>query len=61
MDSAGPWRALAESNQKAGAYGYVGNGILTTNLAGRLLRDLMLATASNLTELPVVQHRSPSA
>jgi glycine/D-amino acid oxidase-like deaminating enzyme len=40
------------------AGGYVGDGVSTTNLAGRTLRDLILGEASDLTRLPWVQHRS---
>lgn len=38
--------------------GYVGDGVTTTNLAGRTLRDLVLGRRSELTELPWVGHRS---
>jgi glycine/D-amino acid oxidase-like deaminating enzyme len=38
----------------AGAY--VGNGVATTNLAGRTLRDLVLGERTELTELPWVGH-----
>ncbi len=41
------------------AGGYVGDGVSTTNLAGRTLRDLVLGERSDLTRLPWVQHRSP--
>ncbi|MEP6625488.1 MAG: FAD-dependent oxidoreductase, partial [Acidimicrobiia bacterium] len=41
------------------AGGYVGDGVSTTNLAGRTLADLVLATESELTSLPWVNHRSP--
>ncbi len=40
------------------AGGYVGDGVSTTNLAGRTLRDLVLQRDSGLTRLPWVQHRS---
>ncbi len=40
------------------AGGYVGDGVSTTNLAGRTLRDLVLGTPSDLTALPWVNHRS---
>jgi glycine/D-amino acid oxidase-like deaminating enzyme len=40
------------------AGGYVGDGVSTTNLAGRTLRDLVLGRHSELTELPWVQHRT---
>jgi glycine/D-amino acid oxidase-like deaminating enzyme len=41
------------------AGGYVGDGLSTTNLAGRTLADLMTGTDSELTRLPWVGHRSP--
>ena len=43
-----------------GAGGYVGDGLSTTNLAGRTLADLITGKVSPLTELPWVNHRSPS-
>jgi glycine/D-amino acid oxidase-like deaminating enzyme len=42
----------------AWAGGYVGDGVSTTNLAGRTLRDLILGRATDLTALPWVGHRS---
>jgi glycine/D-amino acid oxidase-like deaminating enzyme len=44
----------------AWAGGYVGDGVSTTNLAGRTLADLITGTASDLTALPWVGHRSPA-
>ena len=41
------------------AGGYVGDGLSTTNLAGRTLADLVTGTDSALTSLPWVGHRSP--
>ena len=41
------------------AGGYVGDGLSTTNLAGRTLADLLTGTESELTRLPWVGHRSP--
>ena len=41
------------------AGGYVGDGVSTTNLAGRTLRDLILRQDTELTALPWVGHRSP--
>jgi len=41
------------------AGGYVGDGLSTTNLAGRTLAHLITGTDSNLTRLPWVGHRSP--
>ncbi len=43
----------------AWAGAYVGDGVSTTNLAGRTLRDLILGRESDLTRLPWVDHRSP--
>jgi glycine/D-amino acid oxidase-like deaminating enzyme len=42
----------------AWAGGYVGDGLSTTNLAGRTLRDLVLGRSSELTSLAWVNHRS---
>jgi glycine/D-amino acid oxidase-like deaminating enzyme len=42
------------------AGGYVGDGVSTTNLAGRTLRDLVLGRDTELTRLPWVGHRSRS-
>ncbi|HYO40565.1 MAG TPA: FAD-binding oxidoreductase [Nocardioidaceae bacterium] len=42
----------------AWAGGYVGDGVGTTNLAGRTLRDLVLRRDTDLTRLPWVGHRS---
>ncbi|OIH95594.1 FAD-binding oxidoreductase [Curtobacterium sp. MCBA15_001] len=41
------------------AGGYVGDGLSTTNLAGRTLADLVRGVRSDLTTLPWVGHRSP--
>ncbi len=43
----------------AWAGGYVGDGVATTNLAGRTLADLITGIESPLTALPWVGHRSP--
>ena len=42
----------------AWAGGYVGDGVGTSNLAGRTLRDLILGEETELTRLPWVGHRS---
>jgi glycine/D-amino acid oxidase-like deaminating enzyme len=42
------------------AGGYVGDGVTTTNLAGRTLADLVLRRDTELTRLPWVGHRSRS-
>lgn len=44
----------------ASARGYVGNGVATTNLSGRVLADLITGAKSELTMLPCVNHRSPN-
>jgi len=41
------------------AGGYVGDGLSTTNLAGRTLADLLTGAETDLTRLPWVGHRSP--
>lgn len=41
------------------AGGYVGDGVSTTNLAGRTLAQLIAGERSDLTTLPWVGHRSP--
>ena len=50
---------LDEATGLAWAGGYVGDGVTTTNLAGRTLRDLVLGRSTPLTALPWVGHRSP--
>lgn len=42
------------------AGGYVGDGLSTTNLAGRTLADLVTGEDTELTRLPWVGHESPS-
>ena len=42
----------------ATAGGYVGDGVSTTNLAGRTLADLITGSSSDLVALPWVGHRS---
>jgi glycine/D-amino acid oxidase-like deaminating enzyme len=56
------WRAsvgLDAATGVAWAGGYVGDGVGTTNLAGRTLADLLLGRDTPLTRLPWVGHRSP--
>jgi glycine/D-amino acid oxidase-like deaminating enzyme len=55
------WRASVGLDPAAGvawAGGYVGDGVGTSNLAGRTLADLLLGRATDLTALPWVGHRS---
>jgi glycine/D-amino acid oxidase-like deaminating enzyme len=39
--------------------GYTGQGVATSNLAGRMLADLITGAESPLTRLPLAGHRSP--
>ncbi|MPZ84184.1 MAG: FAD-dependent oxidoreductase [Actinophytocola sp.] len=55
------WTASVGFDRRAGlawAGGYVGDGVGTSNLAGRTLADLVTGTAGELTRLPWVGHRS---
>ena len=49
---------LDRESGTAWAGGYIGDGVSTTNLAGRTLRDLILGQETELTRLPWVNHRS---
>jgi glycine/D-amino acid oxidase-like deaminating enzyme len=56
------WCASAGLDRATGlgwAGGYVGDGLSTTNLAGRTLAALITGTGTDLTRLPWVNHRSP--
>ncbi|BCG04046.1 FAD-dependent oxidoreductase (plasmid) [Paraburkholderia sp. PGU19] len=44
----------------AWAGNYVGDGVATSNLAGRILRNLILDCDDEINQLPVVNHRSPA-
>ena len=48
------------STGMAWAGGYVGDGVSTSNLAGRTLADLLLDRETDLLHLPWVAHRSPN-
>jgi glycine/D-amino acid oxidase-like deaminating enzyme len=57
------WMASVGFDRETGvgwAGGYVGDGVSTTNLAGRTLADLVTEQVSDLTSLPWVDHRSRS-
>jgi hypothetical protein len=47
------------STGMAAAGGYIGDGVTTTNLAGRTLADLSRGESTQLTSLPWVNHQSP--
>jgi glycine/D-amino acid oxidase-like deaminating enzyme len=51
---------LDRSTGTAWAGGYVGDGVGTTNLAGRTLAALITGAGSDLVSLPWVGHRSPA-
>jgi glycine/D-amino acid oxidase-like deaminating enzyme len=56
------WCASAGLDRATGlgwAGGYVGDGVSTTNLAGRTVADLVLGKDTEITQLPWVGHRSP--
>jgi len=53
-----PTMAFDEASGIATSRGYIGHGVSTTNLGGRVLADLITGTSSPLTELPLVNHRS---
>ena len=56
------WHASVRFDARTGigsAGGYVGDGLSTTNLAGRTLADLITGTDTALTRLPWVGHASP--
>jgi len=56
------WHASVGLDERTGlawAGGYVGDGLSTTHLAGRTLRDLVLRRDTELVRLPWVGHRSP--
>jgi len=57
------WMASCGLDPETGiawAGGYVGDGVSTSNLAGRTLADLICGQSSDLTTLPWVNHRSPN-
>ena len=56
------WYASVDLDRSTGighAGGYVGDGVGTSNLAGRTLADLILRHDTEITKLPWVGHRSP--
>ncbi|HKH87811.1 MAG TPA: FAD-binding oxidoreductase, partial [Acidimicrobiales bacterium] len=56
------WHPSVTFDRRTGvatAGGYVGDGVSTTNLAGRTLADLISGRDTELTRLPWVNHQSP--
>ncbi|MBK5110930.1 MAG: FAD-dependent oxidoreductase [Thermoleophilia bacterium] len=56
------WCVSVHADRESGlarAGGYSGEGVAASNLAGRILRDLLLDRKSDLTGLPWVGHRPP--
>jgi glycine/D-amino acid oxidase-like deaminating enzyme len=56
------WHSSVGLDRRTGlgwAGGYVGDGVATTNLAGRTLADLITGADTAITHLPWVGHRSP--
>ena len=63
IGAARDWHASVRFDPVSGiasAGGYVGDGLSTTNLAGRTLADLLTGMPSELTSLPWVNHHSPA-
>lgn len=54
-----PSVGLDRTTGMARAGNYVGDGVATSNLAGRLLRNLILNRDEAINRLPLVNHRSP--
>lgn len=55
-----PTVSIDRNNRIAWAGNYVGDGVATSNLAGRILRNLILEQDEDINALPLVNHRSPS-
>lgn len=55
-----PTVSIDRKNRTAWAGNYVGDGVATSNLAGRILRNLILEQNDEINNLPLVNHRSPS-
>jgi glycine/D-amino acid oxidase-like deaminating enzyme len=53
-----PYVTFDRASGMAAAGGYVGDGVSTTNLAGRTLADLILGRDTDITHLPWVGHRT---
>lgn len=55
-----PTVSIDRKNRFAWAGNYVGDGVATSNLAGRILRNLILEKNDEINTLPLVNHTSPS-
>ncbi|WP_176046665.1 FAD-dependent oxidoreductase [Burkholderia sp. BCC1644] len=55
-----PTVSMDERSRIAWAGNYVGDGVATSNLAGRVLRNLILDIDEPVNRLPFVNHRSPA-
>ncbi|MCY1519263.1 Gamma-glutamylputrescine oxidoreductase [compost metagenome] len=55
-----PTVSIDRANRIAWAGNYVGDGVATSNLAGRILRNLIQGRDEAINTLPLVNHRSPS-
>ena len=55
-----PAASFDRDTRTATARGYTGQGVSTTNLAGRILADLITGKRSELESLPIAQRRSPN-
>ncbi|WP_419736348.1 NAD(P)/FAD-dependent oxidoreductase [Pseudomonas sp. COR18] len=55
-----PTVSIDRKHRLAWAGNYVGDGVATSNLAGRILRNLILERDEDINTLPFVNHRSPS-
>ena len=55
-----PTVSIDRNKRMAWAGNYVGDGVATSNLAGRILRNLILGRDEAINTLPLVNHRSPS-
>jgi glycine/D-amino acid oxidase-like deaminating enzyme len=54
-----PTVSIDRKNRFAWAGNYVGNGVATSNLAGRIIRNLILEQDEEINSLPLVNHSSP--
>jgi glycine/D-amino acid oxidase-like deaminating enzyme len=55
-----PTVSFDPASRLATARGYTGQGVSTTNLAGRILAGLIAGRRNGLETLPLVRHRSPN-